>query len=346
MSANTYPARDLIRLAVDLLNGLGIEQSRSATVARILVEADLMGHTTHGLRLLPAYLRELETGRMKAQGDPEIVSDQGAAVVWDGNYLPGMWLTATAIEEAIERAEKYPVVTYVIRRSHHIGCLAAYMPMITDRKYLGILSASDPSAQLVAPFGGRTPLFTPNPIAAGIPAGSDGPVIIDISSSTTAAGVVNRHQKSGTRLPGQWLLDVDGNPTDDPSTFGGDRSSSILPLGGLDVGYKGYALALLIEAMTSALSGHGRADHPTTWGTSVFLQIINPAAFAGTAAFERETSWLAEACRAAAPRPGGSQVRVPGDRALALKAEQLKSGVHVDAEVMEALDSWRKKLRQ
>jgi len=335
MTTNRYFCDELVAMAAELLEQGGVPAEPAQLISETLVEGDLMGHTTHGLALLPAYLRELESGTMKSRGRPAVISGNLAAVVWDGDYLNGIYLTRLAVEEALERSREQPVVTYLIRRSHHIGCLAAYMPEIIEAGRIGILMASDPSVALVAPFGGRDPVYSPNPIAAGIPAGPNGPVILDMSTSVTAAGVVHRHNKAGTPLPGQWLLSRDGEPTDDPAAF--DNGGSILPLGGLDTGYKGYALGLLVEALTSGLAGFGRAEEPTTWGTSVCLQIINPDAFAGLSALEREMGRVTEACRGSRPRHGGQDVRVPGDRALALKAEQLSRGVVVNSELAETL---------
>lgn len=249
--------------------------------------------------------------------------------------MNGVYLTCLAVREALKRSSKQPVVTYLIRRAHHIACLAAYMPEIIEAGRIGILMASDPSVALVAPFGGQDPVYSPNPIAAGIPSGPNGPVILDISTSITAAGVVNRHKQAGTPLPGEWLLSPDGEPTDDPEALG--SGGSILPLGGLDAGYKGYALGLLVEALTSGLAGFGRAEEPTTWGTSVYLQVINPESFAGLTSLEREMGRTNKACRNSRPRPGAKDVRVPGDRALALKAEQLEKGVAIDAGLAETL---------
>ena len=138
-------------------------------------------------------------------------------------------------------------------------------------------------------------------------------------------------------LPHDWLLDNAGNPTNDPAALSADPPGSILPLGGLDLGYKGFALGVMMEALTAALSGHGRADEPKRWGNSVFLQLINPAAFGGLDAFLRETEWLAEACRVNPVKPGNPPVRLPGSRALQLKAEQLAHGVVLDALIVEAL---------
>ena len=130
----------------------------------------------------------------------------------------------------------------------------------------------------------------------------------------------------------------------DGTVFFTDPPGTILPLGGADVGYKGFALGLLVEAMTSGLGGYGRADGPTQWGESVFLQVIDAGAFGGRDRFVRETEWLAEACRISPARPGGPAVRLPGAQELALRAEQLKDGVKLHAGILPTLLPWAEKL--
>jgi L-lactate dehydrogenase len=338
-----YDASDLITFAVRLMQAVGLAQDRARVVAEVLVEADLMGHSTHGLQLLAAYLGELEADSMAKEGEPSIIADRGSAVTWDGRYLPGPWLIKRAMDLAFERVQEHPVVTVVIRRSHHIACLAAYLESATEKGLLALLTTSDPSVQTVAPFGGIQPVYTPNPIAAGIPT-PKAPIIFDISMSTTANGKVSQFQNQGQRLPGQWLLDNQGNASDNPADMYSDPPGSVLPLGGLDLGYKGFALGLLVEAFTGALGGHGRADEPKQWGASVFLQVIDPAAFGGSDYFVREMEWLAEACRTNPTKPGAPPVRLPGSRALQLRDEQLKKGVALYPDIMPMLRPWAEKL--
>jgi L-lactate dehydrogenase len=329
----------LLGLAKALLLEVGLTNPQAAVVAEILVEGDLLGHATHGLQLLPTYLKEAVDGSMTHEGDPEVISDRGGAFVWDGRYLPGPWLVTRALDGIFSRVEKQAVVAATIRRSHHIGCLAAYLKRATDRGLVLILCCSDPSVASVAPHGGTGGVYTPNPIAAGYPT-NDGPVWIDVSASTTTNGMVGRQNRLGARLPGKWLIDEQGGPTDDPSVMAGGRGGAILPLGGIDLGYKGFALGLLVEALTSGLAGFGRADGETHWGASVFLLCMDPDAFGGRAAFERETGWLAGACRAAPPRSRGESVRLPGERARALREEQLRGGVALHPEILPAIAPW------
>jgi LDH2 family malate/lactate/ureidoglycolate dehydrogenase len=331
-----YRAADLIDFAASLFAAAGCDGDKPRTIAEGLVEADLLGHTTHGLQLAPVYLNDLESGSMAARGEPEVVADRGAAVTWDGRRLPGVWLTAKAVDLAAERAPTYGVATVVVRKSHHIGCLAAFLRRATDRGLMVTIASSDPAVATVAPFGGRTAVYTPDPLAVGIPTDGD-PILIDISASITTNGMAARLRREGKRFPDRWALDAAGNPTDDPEALFTTPPGTLLPVGGADHGHKGYGLALLVEALTQGLSGFGRAEAPTQWGASVFVQVIDPSAFGGAEAFRRETGWLANACRNSPPAPGMDAVRLPGERGLARKREALAEGVPLYPGIMEAL---------
>ena len=331
-----YQAADLIRYTQELFAAAGCDGDKPAVIAAGLVEADLLGHTTHGLQLAPAYLAELRDGTMTPTGAPDVVADRGGCVTWDGRRLPGVWLAATAVDLACDRAAAHGVGTVVIRNSHHIACLAAFLQRATDRGMLIQIASSDPAVAAVAPFGGRTAVFTPDPLAVGIPTDGD-PVLIDISASITTNGLTNRLTKEGKRFPGRWALDAAGNPTDDPAVLSASPPGTLLPVGGVDHGHKGYGLALLVEALTQGLGGWGRAEKPGRWGASVFVQATDPAAFGGAAEFRRETGWLAAACRAVAPAPGVEAVRLPGERGLARKRAALADGVELYPGVMDGL---------
>ena len=322
-----YRAADLIDFTAALFAAAGCDGDKSAVIAAGLVEADLLGHTTHGLHLAAPYLGELASGKMLARGEPDVVADRGAVVTWDGKTLPGVWLAARAVDLAVERATTYGTATVVIRRSHHIGCLAAFLQRATDRGMMVIVACSDPAAASVAPFGGRKAVFTPDPFAVGIPTDGD-PILIDTSASITTNGMATRLHREGKRLPGAWALDAAGNPTDDPT-------GTLLPTGGADHGHKGYGLALMVEALTQGLGGFGRADAPTGWGAAVFVQVLDPTAFGG--GFARQTTWLAGACRACPPVPGVDAVRLPGQRGLALKRRALADGVPLYPGILDAL---------
>ncbi len=199
-----------------------------------------------------------------------------------------------------------------------------------------LLASSDPSTASVAPYGGTQRMITPNPIAAGWPTGGV-PAVMDVSMSITTNGMTARMAKEGRQFAHHTLLDAAGASTADPAVFFAEPPGTLLPLGGVEAGHKGYALGLLIEALTSALAGHGRADAPAVWGASVFVQVIDPARFGGLGPFTREAGWLAEAVRANPPVNPADPPRMPGMRALARKAEQLRDGVALHPAILPVL---------
>ncbi len=326
-----------------MLRAVGLEEDKSRDVAEVLVEGDLLGHTTHGLALLPGYLGELENGKMAKTGTPRTIADFPSALTWDGLRLPGPWLVRRALAVACARARTQGVCAVAIRRSHHIACLAAYLKPVVDQGLMAILTSSDPAAAGVAPHGGRRNVITPNPLAAAWPTDGE-PVILDVSMSITTNGLTKRLASEGKKFPGKWLVDSDGHPTDDPAAAFTNPPGALLPLGGVDHGHKGFALGLLIEALTGALAGHGRADPPEGWGANVLVQVFNPALFGGIEDFRRQTSQVAAACRATPPRPGVERVRLPGESGLRRRAEQQANGVALYPSILPSITPWAVKL--
>jgi LDH2 family malate/lactate/ureidoglycolate dehydrogenase len=339
-----YDAQSLRNFAGALLVGSGLATDRASDVASVLVEADMMGHDTHGLNLLPNYLDHLESGDMAASGDPIVESDRPAAVSWDGCKLPGAWLVLRAMELAIARAREYGTGTVTIRRSHHIGCLAVYLKRATDQGMVMKLYSSSPSGGSVAPFGGRRALFSPSPMAMGCPTEGD-PILVDISTSATTNNLLTRLQRQGKKLPHPLLLDEDGYPTDDPAAVMAPKKGSVLPLGGLDGGHKGYGLALMVEALTAGLTNHGRHESTGKFVNTVFLQILDPEAFGGATGFQSQMSHIAQSCRDTLPRPGVDRVRVPGERGLALARGYAHDGVCLADGILQGLAPWAQRLQ-
>ncbi|MCP5368689.1 MAG: Ldh family oxidoreductase [Hyphomicrobiales bacterium] len=330
-----YHAADLVAMATDLFARAGLQPPIAAAVADILVEADLLGYATHGLQFVPAYLAGIEAGRTTLAGEPRVVSDHGGAVVLDGDWLPGQWVMLRALDLALERVGAHPLAAVAVRRSQNISCLATYARRAALRGLFAMVLAAAPGNAVVAPHGGRAPRLSTNPMAVAFP-GGDHPVLIDTSTSSVTNRLIERTRRAGDRLAQPWLVDADGNPTDDPGAIYTDPPGAILPAGGLELGHKGFALSLMVEALAGGLSGFGRADGDAA-GNTVFLLLVDPAAFAGAEAFERQAAWVAAACRDTPPLAGGGAVRVPGDRAQAAVDEQTAQGIALHPEILPRL---------
>ncbi len=343
-----FAAPALVHFADALLQKTGLDADKANAVAEILVEGDLMGHDTHGLNLLASYLNELVNDTMGKSGAPDVMNSRPAAQLWDGRRLPGPWLVLEAMDACAQMARTYGSGSVSIRRSHHIAALTAYLKRATDQGLMMLLYCSDANSCSVAPHGGKDPVFTPNPMAFGIPTGG-APILVDVSCAITTNGMSGRLAKEGKRFPGKWLLDEQGEPTDDPKYGTPGGGGTIQLLGGMDVGHKGFGLTLLVEALTGGLAGFGRADPKEGWGATVFVQLLDPEAFGGLAGEARQMDFVADACRRSAPRAdfqraGIEKVRLPGERALKVRAEQLAAGVALHAGILPQLMPWAEKL--
>ena len=337
MASHNLTVDALERFAQALFVAAGMDADKAATVARLMVLTDMMGRRTHGLAMAPLYLAEIRKGTMRVTGAPTVVKDTGATMVWDGDYLPGLWLVNEAIDVAMPRAAEAGVATVAIRKSHHIGCLAALAKQAADKGFVTIIANSDPSGKRVAPYGGTEALFTPNPFAIGYPI-ADHPVLVDMCASITTTSMTRQKFAAGELFEHAWLLDANGVPTRDPAVLENAQPPGSLQLmGGQEYGHKGFGLALMIEALSQGLSGHGRRDAPKRWGGNVFLQVIDPEFFAGRDAFAEQMDHLAEKSRANRPIRADRPVRLPGDQAAQSIKTALASGIAYDDTTLEAL---------
>jgi LDH2 family malate/lactate/ureidoglycolate dehydrogenase len=321
-----------------MLVAAGLEEDKAEVTSSILVEGDMIGHETHGVSLVSWYLDALADGSLTRAGSYEVIADRGATFVWDGRKLPGAWLIVEALEQAAARVGDHGVVTAAIRNSHHTCALSAYLRRMTERGLVAQISCSNPGASRVAPFGGTKPLLTPNPVATGLPTRSD-PILVDVSCSITTTTMTQQLAKAGRQFPEAWALTAEGVPTTDPREVT-ERNGSMMPLGGALKGHKGFGLALVVDLLGQGLSGKGRADTaPGEFAQSVFIQLIDPAAFCGLDAFTEQSEWTATACRSNPPAPDTKgAVRVPGDSASQKRRHALSEGVPISDELRDKLE--------
>lgn len=339
-----YAVSSLEDFARSLYLAAGMEADKATTLARLQVLTDGMGRMTHGVAMAPLYLQEITQGTMTRQGEAQVVRDNGVSAVWDGGYLPGLWLVDEAIKVAMPRAAKTGMAAIAIRRSHHIGCLAALVKQAADQGFVALIANSDPAGKRVAPYGGTEALLTPNPIAMGYPEAQN-PVLVDICASITTVSMTREKFASGEQFEHPWLLDAQGQPTRDPSVLEHQEPQGSLQLmGGQEYGHKGFGLALMIESLSQGLSGHGRVDAPSRWGSNVFLQIIDPELFAGRDAFAEQMDHLGERCRSNRPIDARRPVRLPGDQAAQKLAQAQEQGIAYADIGWRGISDWAKRL--
>jgi LDH2 family malate/lactate/ureidoglycolate dehydrogenase len=312
------PAADLERLAAALLVASGASNETADVTAASLVRADLAGHSSHGVRLVPHYCEGCRTGAIAPTATPTIELDQGSTVSLDGNHGLGQVAGIAAVDLAVERAREHGVAIVTMRRSGHLGRLADYAARAADAGVIAILAANDSGAnQVVAPHGSDEGRLATNPIAVGIPRQGPPHLVLDMATSVVSHGTLELARLGGVRTPPGWTTPAD----------------ALLPLGGS----KGTGLALVVEVLGGILS---RAGFSTTEEThdyqGVWLLALDPERFLPPGSLETDVDALVAHVHSARASQG-QEVLVPGEPSARATLTSLAEGVLVPAPVWAEL---------
>lgn len=319
----------LTDLSRRIFGSIGAPEDQANLVARELVRADQMGVHSHGVIRIPEYVHASERGDLKPGAAIEIVRESPTTAIVDCGRNFGQVGAHRAVEVAIQKARESSIGCVITRNCHHTGRVGAYAEAAARQDMLCLATVTvRRRGHFVTPWGGTQGRLGTNPIAYGIP--TDGlPVVTDFATSVIPEGAVRVALKTGARLPEFAAVDSHGSPILDPAMFYGPPVGALLPFGG-NVGYKGYALALLAEVLGGALAGY-RAEDETRSANGVWVLVINPEAFLPLKEFKRLTSELVKYMKSSPPASGNDQVLVPGEREFRRLAEA-DGAVSVDSE--------------
>lgn len=322
-------ASQIEKIATELLIGAGAPAAEAAIVAKHSTEANLTGHDSHGIIQIPTYIDRIDKGHIVPGAPIEIVSDSPTTTVIDGHWGFGYVVTEDAMKRTIAKAETQNVAAATVFRQGHVGRVADYPLMAADAGMIGLMTAdSGRGPKAVAPYGGRVPRLGTNPISIAVPSDLDGPLYFDMSTAAAAAGKVKLAEARGEQVPPGWVIDAQGQATTDPSVLG--HGGALLPLGG-DVGFKGYALASIVEILSAVLPGLGFGVEPTgRHNDGCFIAVFKVDAFRDLATFKREVREFAEYLKATPPAEGFDQVYYPGEVEHLRRVERLAQGVDVE----------------
>ncbi|MGB9793056.1 MAG: Ldh family oxidoreductase [Thermacetogeniaceae bacterium] len=337
MPQTVFPFEALKDFAARVLKAAGVEPQESEVVADNLITANLRGIDSHGIVRLPQYVERLEAGLIASSTRIDVVRDAPAACVLDANNGWGAVAGLAGMRRAIEKARQHGVGVAVVRNSNHFG-IAAYYAQEALPEMIGI-SLTNASANM-APWGGRDPYFGTNPICIAVPAGRERPVIYDGATSVVAIGKIALAAKKGERIPLEWALDSEGNPTDDPRAV--MSGGTLLPLGG----YKGYGLALMVDVLSGILSGAAfgpyvsnlrRLDAPQNVGH--FFAALNISAFMDPQEFQEKMERLVRDIKGARRAAGKEEIYLPGEIEWNWEEKRRREGIPVPDEVLAELRS-------
>jgi L-2-hydroxycarboxylate dehydrogenase (NAD+) len=314
-------------LGLAALDSVGADPQLAATQVDHLLEADLQGRASHGMQRLPVLVGRIRNGLIDARATPTLVRADTGVIEVDGNLTFGPVAMAAALDALVEERR---IGVAAIRRAGHIGILTPYLARLAEHGFASLVFTT--SEALVHPAGGSTALVGTNPVGIGVPT-PDGPLLVDLATSAISAGEIIAHAERGDTLPVGRAVGPDGTPTTDPNVA---RAGAISPFGGA----KGYALGVGLELLVAGLTatalgadvkGTLDTEHPVTKGDLVIA--IPVTADGGPLAAYLRT------LRESPPAPGYDAVRVPGDRAQAVRRERERDGIPYPPATWAALTS-------
>lgn len=336
-AANLVAPDALRQFVATLFQHHGVPADDAATVADCLVRANLRGVDTHGVFRASPYLERIRKGVVTP--NPEIKVERvspTAALVDAGNAL-GPVAGTRAMREAIDLADNTGVGIVSVRHSNHYGMAAYYVLQAVDAGMIGLTFTN--ASPAFAPWGGRRPFFGTNPLAAGVPAGKNGPFVLDMAMSVLARGNVYIAAKRGEAIPPGLALDSEGRPTTDPQAL--IDGGTMLPVGGV----KGAALSMLIDILGGVLSGAafaGRVANPLLDLTRpadvghLFI-CLRPDLFMPRQALTARMEELIERVKAEPRAADVDEILIPGERERRTEARRIKAGIPLSHETLDAL---------
>jgi len=325
----------LRRFATVVLEHLGTETAKAAETADHLVEANLKGHDSHGVGMIPNYVGSALRGGLQVNAEAQVVKDQGAVLLIDGGFGFGQVVGRQATDLGIEKARALGIACVGSRNNHHLGrigsyaehCVAAGMVSIHFVNVVG-------HPPFVSMWGGRDKRLQTNPFCCGVPTESE-PLILDMATSAIALGKVRVASMKGEPVPEGSLFDHLGRPTQDPNAI--SEGGSLGPFGQ----HKGSGLALMCELLGGGLAGEWTMQdidqQKEVTVNHMLMLILDPNVFGGAEGFAREVNGMQAYARSAAPAEGFERVQLPGDPERTSRVSRLAEGIPIDAQSWQAI---------
>ncbi len=309
----------------------GSSDEEAATVAENLVEANLRGHDSHGVGMIPRYVDAVLEGGLAVNAHVAVRQDSGALLTLDGQRGYGQVIGREAMALGIARAREHGVCVVGLAHSHHLGRIGHWAEQCIAAGLVSIHFVNVLSRPIVAPFGGRDARLGTNPFCVGIPRSGGDPIVLDFATSKIAQGKTRVAHNKGVPVEPGILIDNHGHPTTDPRYAVIEPVGALLPFGE----HKGAGLALICELLGGALAG-GDTGRAVTDGrrrvlNSMFSILVDPQRLGTAANLAREMEGFVAYATASPPQPGVGRVRTPGEPERETRAKRMKEGIAIDS---------------
>ena len=334
-----FQPQEMRSLAARLATAIGVRSEDTEIFARVLVDADLQGVSTHGISRLNIYLQRIEKGLIAPKAELIVERNGGSVLALDAGNGLGQVQAVKALDLLLPLAKKNGIAAATIRNSQHFGALSYYCNRAADEGL--ILLAMTNCEPAMSPEGGYQAFFGTNPIAASFPTGKGFNIKDDLATSIVARGNIIAAQKKGQPIPKGWAVDRHGEPTTDA---GEALLGTVLTM----AGHKGYALALMVEVFSSVLSGSAIGpeigsmykDLDRKQNVGHFFCLLNIAAFLDLDDFKKRLDATIDRIKGSKRRPGVEEILIPGERSSRNVELNKVRGITISDETLAELEQW------
>ena len=321
----TVAAPKLTRLVAAIMQAAGCVAAEAETIAKRLVDSNLVGHDSHGVLRVPRYLDWIRDGTLKPNTPPTIVFDSDTIAIIDGNRGFGQVIGEFAAEHGIAKARRMGIAMVGLRNVGHLGRVGDWADMAADAGQVSLHFLNTSGAQRVAPYGGTDRRLSTNPISIGVPIADGDPVVLDVTTSMVAEGKLMVAMNKGERVPDGWIIDRDGAPTNDPKDF--YDGGALLTVGA----HKGSGLSIVTDLLAGAVTTGKSSDSDDPILRNNMLSIyIDPAVYDDGGGVAREARRFVDFVIASKPAKAGEPVLAPGDVERRNRVHRRAYGVTID----------------
>ena len=346
---NNHQADDLRSHVAAVVRAAGSSQEEATTVADNLVEANLRGHDSHGVGMLPRYIEAVLEGGLKPNSNVHIRMDTGTLLNLDGQRGYGQVIGEQAMSLGIERTQQHGSCIMTLGNTHHLGRIGHFAEMAVAKGLVSLHFVNVLSRPVVAPFGGADGRYGTNPCCIGIPLVGRQPFLLDFATSRVAQGKMRVAYNQGQQVPPGTLIDELGRPTTDPAVVVVPQSNGLFGALMAFGEHKGYGLAVACELLGGALTGGGTWHKPTDPGVRTVLNgmltiLIDPAKMATQVAFEEEALAFVDWLKAGPVSDGFDAVQIAGEPERATRKRREIEGIHIDVQTWREIVAAGKKV--
>ena len=328
----TFRADALRRLGQALFERVGVPPADAALVADHLVEANLLGHDTHGVLRLPQYVEMVRGGQVHPGAPLRTEAETPSTAQLCGGWDFGPVTATRAMEVAIRKARASALSVVTVRDCNHVARLGRFSALAAQERMVALMAANGHGGDLaVAPYGGTERRLGTNPLSVAVPTGRPWPVVVDMTTSALSGGQLRLLRNLGQPAPPDTLIDAQGQPTTDVAAYYGPPAGAILPLGFPLSGHKGYALGVMVDVLAGGLSRAGCSGAgPAPTGNALFIAVLRVEAFLPWEEYQEQAEGLLQRLESCPPAAGFAQVSLPGGLEQARQQQRLQEGVPVD----------------